>query len=169
MESVQAATSLASLLPWGRVVMQMLRCVRVEWSGRAANSVCTLSPPCGERVASAEGASRVRGSLAPRNLPSPAGLTRGSILFVRTFLRTGWIAGSSPAMTTAIAARIGPSPDPRHSALKTRVDALKARATLSPLCGERAQRVRGASRFKQQRISPTGGVPSQTSRATAAA
>src|SRR5260221_14796783 len=31
---------------------------------------------------------------------SPAGLTRGSIIFVRPFLRRGWIAGSSPAMTT---------------------------------------------------------------------
>src|SRR6516162_1437296 len=77
------------------------------------------------RVFDAMGASRVRGSVSRRaNLPSPAGLTRGSILFVRTFLRTGWIAGSSPAMTTAIAARIGPSPGPRY-----------ARATLSPLAG----------------------------------
>jgi len=28
-------------------------------------------------------------------------MTRGSIVFVRSFSRTGWIAGSSPAMTTA--------------------------------------------------------------------
>src|SRR3954449_6075786 len=32
---------------------------------------------------------------------SPAGLTRGSIFFARTFLQRGWIAGSSPAMTDA--------------------------------------------------------------------
>src|SRR6266536_3611860 len=30
---------------------------------------------------------------------SPAGLTRGSILFAKDFLRRRWIAGSSPAMT----------------------------------------------------------------------
>jgi len=35
-------------------------------NAQAANSVCTLSPQfCGERVASAEGASRVRGNGAP--------------------------------------------------------------------------------------------------------
>src|SRR5215467_11860293 len=44
------------------------------------------------------------------DLLSPAGLTRGSILFVRTFLRTRWIAGSSPAMTSVIAACGCPSP-----------------------------------------------------------
>src|SRR6516225_7112132 len=54
---------------------------------------------------------------------SPAGLTRGSIVFPRTlceedgFLRRGWIAGSSPAMTTVIAARVGPSPASRHANL----------------------------------------------------
>src|SRR5215475_3962095 len=32
------------------------------------------------------GASRVRGSLAHVNVPSPAGLTRGSIFFVRSFV-----------------------------------------------------------------------------------
>src|SRR5262249_6237558 len=45
----------------------------------------------------------------PTNLPSPAGLTRGSIFFVRTSLRRGWIAGSSPAMTTAISASSSPA------------------------------------------------------------
>src|SRR5215471_21254328 len=44
------------------------------------------------------------------DLLSPAGLTRGSLLFVRTFLRTRWIAGSSPAMTSVIAACVCPSP-----------------------------------------------------------
>jgi hypothetical protein len=133
--------------------------------------------PCGERVASPRmRASRVRGNVSRRaDLPSPAGLTTQvgftrlahlkrpksgvpdfgwSILFVRTFLRTGWIAPqlglarvaqhnapqvgltrlavSSPAMTTAIAARIGPSPGPRY-----------ARAALSPLRGARVHRVRG--------------------------
>src|SRR5215472_7282223 len=128
MEPVQAQRSrhrcLRRARALGRPVMQMMLCARVEWSERAADSVCTLSLPCGERVASAEGASGGRGSLAPRKLPSPAGLTRGSILFVKTFLRTGWIAPqlglarvaqynapqvgltrlavSSPAMTTAI-------------------------------------------------------------------
>jgi hypothetical protein len=107
--------------------MQMMPVFVRSESARAANSVRSLSPPCGEREASAEGASRVRGSLAPRNFPSPAGLTTQvgftrlahlkrpnsgvpdfgwSILFVRTFFRTGWIAGSGPAMTTAIAARV---------------------------------------------------------------
>jgi hypothetical protein len=31
--------------------------------------------------------------------PSCAGLTRASIFFAKNFLRRGWIAGSSPAMT----------------------------------------------------------------------
>ena len=35
----------------------------------------------------------------PRPAASPAGLTRGSILFASKFLRRRWIAGSSPAMT----------------------------------------------------------------------
>src|SRR5262249_46645283 len=69
-------------------------------------------PACGERVG-------VRGSARAANPPSPAGLTRGSILFVRTFFR--WIARSSPAVTTAI---IAPSP-------LTRLE-LSALATLSP-------------------------------------
>src|SRR5262249_59166461 len=34
-----------------------------------------------------------RGGVAP---PSPAGLTRGSIVLRKTFLRRGWIAGSKP-------------------------------------------------------------------------
>src|SRR5262249_14040308 len=51
---------------------------------------------------------RVRGSLARASIPSPAGLTRGSIFFARR-----WIAGSSPAMTTEIAARVRPSPGSR--------------------------------------------------------
>src|SRR5262249_19351596 len=53
----------------------------------------------------------------------------------RKALRRGWVAGSSPAMTTAIVARDCPSPGARHSPSKTRVNALKARATLSPLAG----------------------------------
>src|SRR5262249_6095062 len=59
----------------------------------------------GRRAGAGWGAAR-----PPATLSSPGGLTRGSIFFVRTFLRTGWIAGSSPAMTTAIVARICPSP-----------------------------------------------------------
>src|SRR5215470_4400169 len=39
--------------------------------------------------------------LDPQTGTSPAGLTRGSIILVRPFLRRRWIAGSSPAMTTA--------------------------------------------------------------------
>src|SRR5262249_61028726 len=37
----------------------------------------------------------------PGRMPhaSPPGLTRGSIVFREDFLRRGWIAGSSPAMT----------------------------------------------------------------------
>src|SRR6266704_5544820 len=58
--------------------------------------VCALAP-------------RTRSALAPQGGPSPAGLTRGSILFARTFLRRGWIAGSSPAMTIAISASASPA------------------------------------------------------------
>src|SRR5215467_7767851 len=62
-------------------------------------------------------------------LPSPAGLTRGSILFVRTFLRIGWIAGSSPAMTTAITAPVAPHP----------ARAFSARHPLPANCGARVE------------------------------
>src|SRR5262249_47606598 len=55
-------------------------------------------------------ASSRRAQVSRRRLLSPAGLTRGSILFVRTFLRTRWIAGSSPAMTSVIAACVCPLP-----------------------------------------------------------
>src|SRR5262249_36085674 len=47
-------------------------------------------------------------------LASPAGLTRGSILFVKDFLRRGWIAGSSPAMTREGLAHVD-RVDPRAS------------------------------------------------------
>src|SRR5262249_45837438 len=45
--------------------------------------------------ASPAGLTRMGRSLSP----SPAGLTRGSIDLRENFLRSGWIAGSSPAMT----------------------------------------------------------------------
>src|SRR5262245_50671061 len=100
----------------------------------------------GERVASTDGASRVRGSLSRQTQsPLPCNFARITVrtpssfvsegrvraasraattlrhpgldprvhLLRKNFLRTGWIAGSSPAMMTAIAARVCPSPGSR--------------------------------------------------------
>src|SRR5262245_57024091 len=90
-------------------------------------------------------ASQVRGCVSRHaNLPSPAGLTRGSILFVKDFLRRGWIAGSSPAMTTVIFASAPP----------------RARCVPSPACTELGfTRVRPAL-IGRSRIYPTsaGGI-----------
>jgi hypothetical protein len=79
-------------------------------NSRFCNNALGNPLPLRERVGASEASVRVRGSLCHANLPSPAGLTRGSILFVRTSLRRGWIAGSSPAMTSVIAACVCPSP-----------------------------------------------------------
>jgi hypothetical protein len=142
---------------------------------RCGERVASVHKRVHARLRRAMGASRVRGCVSRHaNLPSPAGLTTQvgfirlahlerpksgkpdfgwSILFVRTFLRTGWIAGSSPAMTTAIAARVSPSPGPRYTraALSpTEVGFTRLRSVLMPNsgrpefgCGARADRVCG--------------------------
>src|SRR5262245_204187 len=51
-----------------------------------------------------------RGGWAAVLSPSPAGLTRGSIVLRKNSLRRRWMAGSSPAMTTVKFAPTGSSP-----------------------------------------------------------
>jgi len=64
---------------------------------------------------------RVRGRIPRRNCSVTRGLDPRVHLFRKNFLQTGWIAGSSPAMTTAIAARACPSPaSPLRGARETR-------------------------------------------------
>src|SRR6266446_9121563 len=46
-------------------------------------------------------------------LPSPPELIRGSIILRKKFFRSGWIAGSSPAMTPAVL-RIAPRANGSH-------------------------------------------------------
>src|SRR5262249_60873749 len=94
MESVQAANSLSSLLPCGRVVMQMRE---------SQSSLPGLTPQVGfTRLAAHYTAQLGRARVAVQ-----------SILFANKFLRRGWTRGSSPRVTEACVARDCPSPGSR--------------------------------------------------------
>src|SRR5262249_25769341 len=71
------------------------------------------------------------GEETPRS-PLP-GLPRQSIVFANSSYEEDGPAGQARGGRDYCVARDYPSPGPRHSAPKTRVNALKARATLSPL------------------------------------
>src|SRR6516225_8711727 len=74
---------------------------------------CEPSPREAERGWRERSERRVRGRIPRRNSSVTRGLDPRVHLFRKSFSRTGWIAGSSPAMTTAIAARVCPSPASR--------------------------------------------------------
>src|SRR5262249_23419580 len=75
----------------------------------------------GGAAARARGGGGVGARIPGRNCPVRRGLARRVHLFRKNFWQTGWIAGSSRAMTTAIAARACPSPaSPLRGARETR-------------------------------------------------
>src|SRR5262245_62826118 len=83
MESVQAANSLSSLLPCGRVVMQMRE---------SQSSLPGLTPQVGfTRLAAHYTAQLGQARVAVQ-----------SILFAKKFLRRGWTRGSGPRVTEGL-------------------------------------------------------------------